>query len=101
MDYPRRARLKIFARAEVRDLASDGDLTERLALPAYNAKVERAMLFHLEAFDWNCPQHITPRFTEAEVSQAVAPVRMRLAQLEAENEALKARLAALKGNGED
>ena len=101
MDYPRRARLKIFARAEVKDLAADPDLAERLALLGYKAKVERAMLFHLEAFDWNCPQHITPRFTEAEVAQAVAPVRARLAELEAENAALAARLAVTKSDGEN
>ena len=93
MDYPRRARLKIFARAEIRDLSSDPDLAERLALPGYKARVERAMLFHLEAFDWNCPQHITPRFTEAEIAEAVAPIRARLTEIEAENTALRARLA--------
>ncbi|WAP67490.1 pyridoxamine 5'-phosphate oxidase family protein [Jiella pelagia] len=93
MDYPRRARLKIFARAEIRDLSSDPDLAERLALPGYKARVERAMLFHLEAFDWNCPQHITPRFTEAEIAEAVAPIRARLAEIEAENAALRAKLA--------
>ncbi|TFF19098.1 pyridoxamine 5-phosphate oxidase [Jiella endophytica] len=95
MDYPRRARLKIFARAEMRDLAADADLAERLALPDYRAKVERAMLFHLEAFDWNCPQHITPRFTEAEISGAVEPLRQELRELKAENDRLRAELAAL------
>lgn len=94
MDYPRRARLKIFARAEMQDLAADADLAERLALPGYRAKVERAMLFHLEAFDWNCPQHITPRFTEAEISGAVEPVRQELRELKAENDRLRAELAA-------
>jgi uncharacterized protein len=46
------------------------------------------------AFDWNCPQHITPRFTEAEISQAVQPLRERLTTLEAENAELRAKLAA-------
>jgi len=73
MDYAGRRRLKILARVEVKDLATDPDLASRLALPGYKAKVERALIFHLEAFDWNCPQHITPRFTEAEISSAVEP----------------------------
>jgi hypothetical protein len=55
------------------------------------------MLFHLDAFDWNCPQHITQRFTEAEIDAALAPVRERLAQLEAENTALREKLAARDG----
>jgi predicted pyridoxine 5'-phosphate oxidase superfamily flavin-nucleotide-binding protein len=98
MDYARRARLKIFARVEVKDLTSDPDLAGRLVVPGYKAKVERAMLFHLEAFDWNCSQHITPRFTEAEIAQAAAPLRARLTELEAENKALRAQLATLKND---
>ena len=94
MDYAGRRRLKIFARAEVRDLTAEADLAEKLVVPGYKAKIERAMLFHLEAFDWNCPQHITPRFTEAEVLQATASLGARLARLEAENEAVHAKLAA-------
>lgn len=78
MDYPRRARLKIFARVEIVEAAAPPELTP----PDYRARVERAMLFHLEAFDWNCPQHITPRFTEAELAPALAPLRQRLAELE-------------------
>ena len=95
MDYPRRGRLKIFTRVEVRDLTADPDLAAKLSVPGYKAKVERALIFHLEAFDWNCSQHITPRFTEAEISQAVAPLRARLTELEAETAALRARLAAM------
>jgi len=53
--------------------------------------------FHLDAFDWNCPQHITPRFTEAEIDSALAPVRERLTQLEAENKALRDKLADREG----
>ena len=96
MDYAHRARLKILARAEIRDLTNDRDLADRLVIPDYKARVERAMLFHLEAFDWNCSQHITPRFTEADIARGIAPMRARLAALEAENEALRARLAAME-----
>jgi len=92
MDYPNRRRLKIYAHIEARDLAADLELAARLTTPGYRAKVERALLLHLAAFDWNCPQHITPRFSEAELAPALAPLRARLEALEAENEALRARL---------
>jgi len=98
MDYAGRSRLKILARVEVKDLATDPDLASRLALPGYKAKVERALIFHLEAFDWNCPQHITPRFTEAEISSAVEPMRARLIALEAENKALSAKIKMLESS---
>jgi hypothetical protein len=50
------------------------------------------MLFHLEAFDWNCPQHITPRYTESELIPILQPVRQRIAELEMENKELRRRL---------
>ncbi|PTT06522.1 pyridoxamine 5'-phosphate oxidase family protein, partial [Caulobacter sp. HMWF025] len=95
VDYPRRARLKILARMEARDLTDDPELAGRLALPGYRARVERALVLRLEAFDWNCPQHITPRFTAAEVEAGTLPLRERLAALEAENLTLRQRLATL------
>ncbi|WP_372501034.1 pyridoxamine 5'-phosphate oxidase family protein (plasmid) [Tistrella mobilis] len=89
MDYPRRARLKIYALAEIVALDADPALTARV--PGATApKAERIIRLHLEAFDWNCPQYITPRFTEAELTEALRPVRDRIAELEAENAALKA-----------
>jgi uncharacterized protein len=97
MDYPNRRRLKIYARIAVKDLSADGALAEKLALPGYQAKPERAILVHLEAFDWNCPQHITPRFTEAELAPALAPIRTRLKELEDENRELRGKLAAIGG----
>jgi len=93
MDYANRARLKILGRVEVKDLKDDPDLAAKLAVPGYKAKVERAMLIHLQNFDWNCPQHITPRFTQAELEPALAPIRKRLIDLQQENESLKAQLA--------
>jgi predicted pyridoxine 5'-phosphate oxidase superfamily flavin-nucleotide-binding protein len=94
VDYPRRARLKILAHAEIRNLADDPELAERLAVPGYRAKVERALILRLEAFDWNCAQHITPRFTQPEITEAVAPLQERLEALEAENAALRAEMAS-------
>jgi len=89
MDYPNRARLKILAHIEARDLGAEPELAARLALPGYRGKPERAFVLRLEAFDWNCPQHITPRFTAAEIQEAVALLRSRIAALEAENQALR------------
>ena len=92
MDYPNRRRLKIYARIEVKDLKVEPQLAAMLASVTYQAKAERAFLLHLEAFDWNCPQHITPRFTEQEIKAALAPVGARIAQLEAENRMLRDKL---------
>ena len=94
VDYPNRARLKILAHVEVRSIAADSELAARLSLPGYKGKPERALLLHLETFDWNCQQHITPRFTIDEIEAAVAPLRARIVQLEAENQALRAQAAA-------
>lgn len=89
MDYPHRRRLKIYARIEARDLNVDFDLASAIALDDYRAVVERAFILRLEAFDWNCPQHITPRFTEPEIAAASVQWQERLAALENENAALR------------
>jgi uncharacterized protein len=94
MDYGRRARLKIFGRARFHDLAAEPELARRLIVPGYRALPERGVTIKVEAFDWNCPQHITPRFSEAELAPALAPVRQRLEELEVENARLRAELAA-------
>ena len=93
MDYGRRARLKIYARAEAVALDADPELTRLLTMPEVRGRPERVIRLRLQAFDWNCPQHITPRFTEAEIGEAIQPLRERLARLEAENAALRARFA--------
>lgn len=92
MDYPRRRRLKLYAHIEVRDLAADPALPAALDLAGYRAVPERAFVLRLEAFDWNCPQHITPRFTEAEIAAASAPLVARIGELEEENAKLRAAL---------
>ena len=58
-------------------------MVARLEDPTYRAKVERAVVMTIEAFDWNCPQHITPRYTQGEIEQLVAPLQNRIAELEA------------------
>jgi predicted pyridoxine 5'-phosphate oxidase superfamily flavin-nucleotide-binding protein len=94
MDYPRKARLKIYAHVETLGLDDEPELAARVAMPNYRARSERIFRMRLEAFDWNCPQHITPRFTEAEIAQVVRPLRDCLAAAEAENSQLRARLAS-------
>jgi len=94
MDYARRARLKVFVRVEVLALEADPDLTARVTDPGYKGRPERIIRLRLEAFDWNCSQHITPRFTEAQVAEAARALHARLEALESENAGLRARLAS-------
>ena len=91
MDYAHQLRLKILGRAEVHE----GDETAQklmpdLIVPEEKTPSERAILIHVEGFDWNCPQHITPRYTIEELEASLAPMRKRLEFLEAENARLKA-----------
>jgi len=92
VDYPRRMRLKIYAHVDKLSLDEDPALTDLVIDKGYKARPERIFRFRLKAFDWNCPQHITPRFTEREIEQAVRPLHERIAGLEAENEALRVRI---------
>jgi uncharacterized protein len=93
MDYAHQRRLKIFGRMWVVDGREDPKLAARLAVPGYPGRVERAVLISVEAFDWNCPQHITPRFTQSELDEALTPIRDEIAALRAENERLRLGLA--------
>ncbi|KIQ05468.1 pyridoxamine 5-phosphate oxidase [Agrobacterium tumefaciens] len=92
MDYVRRTRLKVYAHVERLTLDADPSLTDLVSDPTYRGRAERIFKLRLEAYDWNCPQHIIPRYTEQQVEQAVAPLRQKLQQLEAENAVLRARL---------
>ena len=93
VDYPNQARLKILAHVEMRSINADSELAARLSLPGYKAKPERACLLHLETFDWNCPQHITPRYTMDVIQAAVGQLQARITELEAENQALRSQAA--------
>jgi ferredoxin-NADP reductase/predicted pyridoxine 5'-phosphate oxidase superfamily flavin-nucleotide-binding protein len=81
MDYASQRRLKILGRVRLVSESEDPALMARLELPNYRAQVERAVVVTVEAYDWNCPQHITPRFTETEIEEAVAPLHAELARL--------------------
>ena len=82
MDYPQRTRLKILGHARIEDARQHPELVTQLAEPETRGIVERLFLIEVVSFDWNCPKYITPRYTEAEVSAAVAPLRQRIAELE-------------------
>lgn len=92
MDYPNRRRLKLYAHVEEKQLDAEQSLTETLKKQGYKAKAERAFVLNVDAFDWNCPQHIVPRFTAREVEVALVPIRARLVQLETENRDLRQRI---------
>jgi predicted pyridoxine 5'-phosphate oxidase superfamily flavin-nucleotide-binding protein len=89
LDYARQARLKVFGVAQVRDVLHDVDVARALAPPGYPARVEREVRVRVSAFDWNCPQHITPRYTAEELESVIAPLQRRLKELEQENARLR------------
>ena len=92
MDYANRSRLKLLGRLRFESVEeADPELVFAVELPDYRARVERVAVIDMEAFDWNCPQHITQRFTLAEVEAAATPLRDRIAALEAELAALQQR----------
>lgn len=68
MDHARRGRLKIYGRLELRSADRADPLYPALVLPDYRARVEQLAVVHVEALDWNCSQHITPRFSAAEIA---------------------------------
>jgi hypothetical protein len=94
MDYPNQTRLKILGRIEVHEHDAEAPaLIESFRTADKSDVIERVILVHVEAFDWNCPQHITPRYTVEELEEVLAPVRERLATLEVENAALRDKLS--------
>jgi hypothetical protein len=90
MDYPTQSRLKILGRVEMHeDDAAAQELIEKLRVPEEKTPAERAMLIHVEGFDWNCQQHITPRYTRAELAEYLGPIQRRIEALERENTRLR------------
>jgi predicted pyridoxine 5'-phosphate oxidase superfamily flavin-nucleotide-binding protein len=92
MDYPARARLKLFAKAEIVELKDNDALYKQLDIAEYKFRPERMMVFTIEAYDWNCPQHITQRYTIEEIQDAFAPKINQIVKLEEEIKNLKAKL---------
>jgi hypothetical protein len=84
MDYPQRARLKILGHARVEDARGHPELVRQFAEPEVEKIVERIFFIDVVSFDWNCSQHITPRYTREQIETAIAPMRKYIVQLEAQ-----------------
>ncbi|GAA2357673.1 pyridoxamine 5'-phosphate oxidase [Catellatospora methionotrophica] len=84
MDYPRQLRLKVFGHASVVDVRDDPSLAQALTVEGYRAKVERAVTVTVVAFDWNCQQHITPRYSAEELRAVIGPMQEELERLRAQ-----------------
>jgi predicted pyridoxine 5'-phosphate oxidase superfamily flavin-nucleotide-binding protein len=93
MDYPNRRRLKIWGRTTLVEMADDPELVASLHDESYRARPERAVTIKVEAFDWNCPQHIHPRYTALEIEPFLSELRGQIDKLTEENQQLKSKLA--------
>ena len=96
VDYPRQARLKILGRVEIFEGAKAAEWLDRVRMPGEKTVIERVLVIHVEAYDWNCPQHITPRYSVEELREGMKDVEKRMQALEQENEALRKELAAVR-----
>jgi predicted pyridoxine 5'-phosphate oxidase superfamily flavin-nucleotide-binding protein len=93
VDYPQQARLKILGHVEIFEAEKAKPWLDRVQVPGYEAIIERVFVVHIEAYDWNCPQHITPRWTAEELRESVHTIDERIGILERENEELRRKLA--------
>jgi len=84
MDYPQRTRLKIMGHARLEDARKHPELVAKLAEPEVRDQVERLFFIDVVSFDWNCNQHITPRYTVEDIKEIVSPLQQRIAELEAQ-----------------
>jgi hypothetical protein len=96
VDYPRQARLKILGRTEIFEGNEAEAWLDRVRMPGEKTAIERVIVIHVEAYDWNCPQHITPRYSVEELRDGMKDVEKRLQTLEQENDALRKELAAAR-----
>ncbi|WP_442483285.1 pyridoxamine 5'-phosphate oxidase family protein [Aeoliella sp. SH292] len=90
MDYARGRRIKLWGTLRIVD--GDQSLLEQLRDPSYPAKVERAMLFEIEAWDVNCPQHIHTRLSQRQMAPVIERLQGRIADLEVQLKAIKAKV---------
>jgi len=95
MDYARSRRIKLWGRAHV--VEDDAGLLDQLRDPSYGGMVERAILFELEAWDVNCPQHIHKRFPQMQIAPLIEQLQAKIAQLESELKAMQSQRQS--GNG--
>ena len=92
LSYPLKTRLKIYAEAEIIELTEDSSLYDFMRPKEYKFKPERILLFKVKAYDWNCPQHIHPKYSIEEVQEILAPQQQYIQQLEEELKTLKEKL---------
>ncbi len=96
LDYPRQTRLKLLGRVEIFEGDGAKEWIDKVRDPNYKAVVERVFVIRVEAFDWNCQQHIIPRFTAEEIRDALEPTEKRMHELQLENDKLRKELAQLR-----
>ena len=96
ISYPHKARLKIYAKAKIVQLNENPELFEKIDPTDYKHRSERMIVLEIQAYDWNCRQHITPRYTTEEIEQAFLPQKEYILDLEDENKRLKNELQVLK-----
>lgn len=98
VDYPRQARLKILGHVEIFEGTKAETWLPRVRVPDFKAVIERVLVIHIEAYDWNCPQYITQRYTAEEIQEAVHAIEERSDRLERENATLREELAQLRSS---
>jgi uncharacterized protein len=101
IDYPRQARLKILGRIETLEGEKAKGWLDKVRMPGEKTPIERVFVIHVEAYDWNCPQHITPRYSAEELRDGMKDVEKRIQTLEQENESLRKELAAVHARSKE
>jgi uncharacterized protein len=101
IDYPRQARLKILGRIETLEGEKAEGWLDKVRMRGEKTPIERVFVIHVEAYDWNCPQHITPRYTVEELRDGMKDVEKRMQALEQENDSLRKQLAAVQANSKE
>jgi uncharacterized protein len=96
VDYPRQARLKILGKVKTFEGPEAAEWLDRVREPGDKSVIERVFVIHVEAFDWNCQQHITPRYSVEELRDGMKDIEKRMQTLEQENDYLRQQLSDLK-----
>jgi hypothetical protein len=96
IDYTRRRRIKIWGHVKIVHESEQPALIAQLESPAYRARIERAIVITVEAVEWNCPQHITPRFTGQEIQNLMADMQEENRQLKELVQQQQSQVKALK-----
>lgn len=101
VDYPRQLRLKLLGRVEIFEGEKAKDWLHKVRDPEYKAVTERVYVIRIEAYDWNCQQHIIPRYTEGEIRDVLEPIEKQMQELQKENEELRKKLIKPDGKAKE